>query len=174
MADIKKMQSRKMHPMLLKMELAQRIVKDFHSTEAATAAMEDWSKQFQQGAIPTDIKRVEIPYIKVEDKTNSTIEYRKVNVNPAEVIGIEKYYPIPSIEFVASLPGARIGWVKLDKLLFESGLAGSVSEASRKIREHAVKVESKPIPTQVTSLLVEVPSELTVSLGKRMLKVSIL
>src|SRR5213082_384952 len=49
--DIEKMR-REAHPMQAKKDLARRIVRDFHSTEAAQKAAEDWAKQFQKGESP--------------------------------------------------------------------------------------------------------------------------
>src|SRR5262245_8734240 len=52
LADIEAMKlqvgSGKAHPMEVKKELAERIVKDFHSREAAQRAGEDWARQFQK------------------------------------------------------------------------------------------------------------------------------
>ena len=56
-ADIERMK-REAHPMQAKKDLAARIVKDFHSAEAAAKAEEDWAKQFQKGEVP-DIEEVE-------------------------------------------------------------------------------------------------------------------
>src|SRR5207244_612022 len=63
--DIEKMK-RESHPMESKKDLAQRIVTDFHSAEAATKAAEDWAKQFQKDAVPENVEEVSI---KFEDVT---------------------------------------------------------------------------------------------------------
>src|SRR3989440_8055277 len=52
--DIEKMK-REAHPMQAKKDLAGRIVKDFHSAEAATNAAEDWAKQFQKNEMPETV-----------------------------------------------------------------------------------------------------------------------
>src|SRR5215472_2367526 len=44
------------HPMELKKELARRIVQDFHSAEAARAAEENWSRQFQKDEVPENVE----------------------------------------------------------------------------------------------------------------------
>ncbi|HLJ28283.1 MAG TPA: tyrosine--tRNA ligase [Candidatus Angelobacter sp.] len=44
------------HPMALKKALARRIVQDFHSAEAAQAAEENWSRQFQKDEVPEDVE----------------------------------------------------------------------------------------------------------------------
>jgi len=57
MAEIEKMK-REAHPMQAKKDLARRIVADFHSTDAATKAGEDWGKQFQKREVPEDAEEV--------------------------------------------------------------------------------------------------------------------
>jgi tyrosyl-tRNA synthetase len=56
-AEIEKMR-REEHPMQAKKELAQRIVGDFHSAEAAAKAGEDWARQFQKDEVPEDVEEV--------------------------------------------------------------------------------------------------------------------
>lgn len=56
-ADIEKMK-REAHPMQAKKDLARRIVADFHSSEAAVKAGEDWARQFQKNEVPDDVEEV--------------------------------------------------------------------------------------------------------------------
>src|SRR5216684_5049074 len=63
-AEIEKMK-RESHPMQAKKDLAARIVKDFHSAEAAEKAGADWAKQFQKDEVPDEIDSVEIPRAEV-------------------------------------------------------------------------------------------------------------
>lgn len=49
------------HPMALKKALAGRIVQDFHSTEAAHTAGENWARQFQKDEVPEDLETVTVP-----------------------------------------------------------------------------------------------------------------
>ena len=147
----------KQHPMELKKALARRIVQDFHGEAAAKAADENWAKQFQKRSIPENLSVVPVSYL---------------NVNAAEVTVPELYEPIPDHQ-VLKLPGDRIRWIRLDKLLFEAKLTSSKSEANRKIKEGAVKIGDKAISPKVTSLLVEVPSEIVVALGRRICKIQI-
>ena len=65
MADIGRMK-REAHPMQAKKELAARIVKDFHSAEAATKAAEDWAKQFQKDEVPENVETVRVPIQAIE------------------------------------------------------------------------------------------------------------
>src|SRR2546429_7248127 len=63
-ADIEKMK-RESHPMEAKKQLAQRIVTDFHSADAAAKASGDWTKQFQKAEVPEDVEEVTIEEHKV-------------------------------------------------------------------------------------------------------------
>ncbi len=56
-AEIEKMK-REAHPMQAKKDLAHRIVADFHSTQAAGKAGEDWAKQFQKDQVPDSVEEV--------------------------------------------------------------------------------------------------------------------
>jgi len=145
------------HPMELKKALARRIVQDFHGEPAAKAADENWAKQFQSRSIPENLAVISVSYL---------------NVNAAEVTVPELYEPIPDRE-VLKLAGDRVRWIRLDKLLFEAKLASSKSEAVRKIREGAVRIGEKTISPKVSSLVLEVPNEIVVALGKKICKVQI-
>jgi len=59
MAEIERMK-KDAHPMQAKKDLAARIVKDFHSAEAAAKAAEDWAKQFQKNQAPESVEEVTI------------------------------------------------------------------------------------------------------------------
>src|SRR5579863_7759444 len=56
-AEIEKMKQDS-HPMQAKKDLAQRIVTEFHSTDAAVKAAEDWAKQFQKDQVPEDAAQI--------------------------------------------------------------------------------------------------------------------
>ncbi|HEY1802304.1 MAG TPA: tyrosine--tRNA ligase [Terriglobales bacterium] len=76
-AEIEKMK-RETHPMQAKKDLAQRIVKDFHSADAAAKANEDWAKQFQKNEAPESIEQVEVRLddIKASDPSGEGISVR--------------------------------------------------------------------------------------------------
>ena len=128
---------REAHPMQAKKELARRIVADFHSSEAAAKAGNDWAKQFQKDEVPADIKRTEVQS--------------------------------------DGLKGLRLQdgrWpIRLDKLLARCGLADSVSDASRKIKQKAVSLDG------ITETRLEVPlplpTELVIRVGRRIKQVVI-
>ncbi|MGZ4834671.1 MAG: tyrosine--tRNA ligase [Terriglobales bacterium] len=136
------------HPMQLKKDLARHIVSDFHSDQAAQQAGEDWARQFQRDEVPQDLETVTVPY--------SAVEYR---------IGED-----------ADLAGAEMGrtqfGVKLDRLLVQSGLAPSGADATRKIKEGAVRVADKVV-LQPRMIFVTFPGPLIVRVGKKMRRVVI-
>jgi len=77
MADIERMK-REAHPMQAKKDLAARIVKDFHSVEAASQAAEDWAKQFQKDEVPETVEEVTVSTaaVLVEGSSNGNLSIR--------------------------------------------------------------------------------------------------
>ena len=140
------------HPMNLKKELARRIVADFHSTEAAAKAAEDWAKQYQKNEVPDDVEHVSVRY---DDVAPQGVDLRSITPGLAEVGRSSD--PLP---------------VKLDKLLAHSGLAESVSDGSRKIKQKAVRINGEVITRPL--LEVHLPVELTVRAGRLLRRVLIL
>jgi tyrosyl-tRNA synthetase len=136
------------HPMKLKKDLARKIVSDFHSAQAAQQAEEDWAKQFQRDEVPEDVERVTVPF--------SRIEYELAEDLDAAVgsFGDTQY------------------WIKVDRLLVESGLARSGAEANRKIKEQAVRIADHVVPGPRMPFR-ERPTELLVRVGRRLRRVVI-
>ena len=132
--------SGKAHPMALKKELAQGIVADFHSPEAAAKAAEDWSKQFQKGGVPEDVEEVEVALASISAPSLVSETLR----------------------------------IKLDKLLAQIGLADSVSDAVRKIKQRAVRVngELKTDPTLLWNPK-DLKDPLTVRAGRKIKRVTL-
>ena len=135
MAEIERMQ-RETHPMQAKKDLAARIVKDFHSPDAAAKAADDWAKQFQKNEVPESIEEAAIP-----------------------------------AAAVLAEPGASNGShaLRVDKVLKESGLAASRTEAERKIKEGAVSIDGKAVTGPV--LNVAANARFLVRVGKRVKRV---
>jgi tyrosyl-tRNA synthetase len=138
MPEIEKMK-REVHPMQAKKDLARRIVADFHSPEAAAKAAEDWAKQFQKGEVPDDGEEIEVPL--------AEIVYQ---MEAGTIVG-GKDYPVK---------------IRLNTLLVKSGLAESGSEASRKIKEGAVRVNGV-VAEGMQMLFADLPPKLTIRVGKR-------
>ena len=128
-ADIEKMK-RESHPMQAKKDLAARIVKDFHSAEAATKAGEDWAKQFQKRETPDVIELV-------------TVAMSKVVVG-SDPISAEHAPPdVHVLQQDRRLASALV--IRVDKLLAEAGVAESVSDAGRKLKQKSVEIENEVI-----------------------------
>jgi len=113
------------HPMQAKKDLACGIVADFHSTEAAAKAREDWAKQFQKGGVPDELEEVIVE--------------------------------------------AADGGMRLDKLLARAGLAHSVSDAARKLKQKAVKVNGEPRTDPTTRI--EFAQPVTLQVGRKIKRV---
>jgi tyrosyl-tRNA synthetase len=136
-ADIEKIK-RESHPMQAKKDLARRIVADFHSTEAAGKAGEDWAGQFQKDQVPDLI----------------------------EMIGIR----LGDVGEYSPLPGSSI---KVDKLLFKTGFASSVTEAGSKRKAGSVRFNTEIVKDPVYLGGVP-PLTIDVRLGHRIKRVQIL
>jgi tyrosyl-tRNA synthetase len=124
MAEIERMH-RETHPMQAKKDLAARIVKDFHSPDAAAKAAEDWAKQFQKGGVPDEVEEVVI-----------------------EVSDIS---------------------VRIDKLLARVGLADSVTDAARKLKQGSVKIDGGAISDP--TITVDLSSGVVLQVGRKIKKV---
>lgn len=153
--EIEKMQREsaagRAHPMGLKKELAQRIVADFHSPEAANRAADDWGRQFQKNQAPEEMEEVEV-------------QLGDVTVPDAVSGGADRTLQ----EIDLGLDGAG-AVVKVDKLIKAAGLAASVSEAGRKLKEKAVAIDGEVIQSPAVKVSVKEP--FTLRVGRRIKKV---
>jgi tyrosyl-tRNA synthetase len=145
-AEIETMK-REAHPMQAKKELARRIVGDFHSGEAAAKAGEDWARQFQKDEVPENIE--------------------EVRVIGAEIMANAEGAPG---EGLAEILGSGQFRAKLDRLLVKAGLADSISDAVRKIKQRAVKVNGELQTGPV--IFLEVRSNAIVRVGRKVKSVS--
>jgi tyrosyl-tRNA synthetase len=133
------------HPMTLKKDLARTIVTNFHSAEAATSAAEDWARQFQQDEVPEHVEEVSIPLSEVA----AGPEGRDSMAETLE----------------------HVPRVRLDRLLSRAGLADSVSDAVRKIKQGAVRVDGELKTNPV--ILWKPRKEMTVRVGRKIKKVKL-
>jgi tyrosyl-tRNA synthetase len=146
-SEIEKMK-RETHPMTAKKDLARRIVADFHSNEAATKADEDWAKQFQRDQAPEDAEEVHVGFDQVRWSAEDSQHLRDgVGFSPAE-----------------SSP-AHFG-VRLDRLLVMCGLTESTTDAARKLKQGAVKVNDS-LEHNPRIILPGLPTRLTLRVGRR-------
>jgi tyrosyl-tRNA synthetase len=149
------------HPMALKKELARTIVADFHSAEAGTKAGEDWAKQFQKDEVPEDVEEVAVPLeAVVGGGTKNEIQ---------DLIDHPGYLPIPNRDAIIHAPAVKL--IRGDKLLAKAGLAESVSDGARKIKQGAVQIDG-----HVSGLHLAVPlpaPKMTIRVGRKIKKVQI-
>jgi tyrosyl-tRNA synthetase len=141
--------SGKSHPMALKKELARGIVADFHSSEAAAKAEEDWAKQFQKRETPDDLEELQV---KFEDVT--TVPMSEISWSTAG----ELERPIASNK----LPPA----IRLDRLLVICELAESNSDAARKLKQGAVRI-GNDVAKEPRIAVDGLPMRLALRVGKR-------
>jgi tyrosyl-tRNA synthetase len=154
------------HPMQLKKALARRIVQDFHGEQAAAAADENWARQFQKDEVPEDITSTVIQFVQVsfqniyvssKDDSDLGQKYADIDVRENwEKFDRTKYFP---------------ALLRLDKLVQQSGLAASSSEAARKRSERAVRVNGEVVTTPQIAKFV--PGELLIKVGKQIRKAAI-
>jgi tyrosyl-tRNA synthetase len=157
--------SGKQHPMQIKKALARRIVQDFHGEQAAVAADENWAKQFQKDENPEDLEKVSI-----------SLQVIVGAGSKEEIEDLEKQKNIPCFPDRSSVmnppPGKQQKIVRLDKMLLHAGLAESTSDANRKLKQNAVKIDSKPFT--VPNLMLLVPADSFVArVGSRLKRVQL-
>ncbi len=145
MGEIETMK-RETHPMQAKKELARRIVADFHSVDAAAKAGEDWAKQFQKDEVPEQVEEVQVKASDVLARPDGAPKDR-----------------------IAELQESGQFRIKLDRLLLAAGLAESVSDAARKIKQKAVKVNGELKMEPV--IFLETSKGVTVRVGRRIKKI---
>ena len=126
-----------LHPMQAKRDLARVITAGFHTPEVAAHAEENWSRQFQQGGVSDDIE--------------------EIGIAQATLAGPEAHNTQDGV------PGFT---VRVPALLVHCGLASSNAEATRKLREGAVKIDGAVYKDLILTLP-GMPATLTLRLGKR-------
>ncbi len=146
-ADIEKMK-RGSHPMQAKKELAQRIVADFHSPEAADKAAEDWTKQFQKHEAPADVDEIRV---------------RIADLGPMSLEG----GVFQRITWAASDSNGFV--VKTEKLIRQAGLVASATEAARKIKEKAVSINGEVVQGVAIGISPDIP--ITVRVGRKIKRI---
>ncbi len=135
------------HPMKVKKDLAKRIVADFHSPQAAEQAAENWSKQFQKDEAPPDVPQASIPLERVHLSKSDESEN----------------------EGASSPDGASLHKIRVDRLIAEAGLADSITDANRKIKQNAVHIDGARI-TQ-TAITIDISAEHLLKVGRNWRKI---
>jgi tyrosyl-tRNA synthetase len=158
--------SGKQHPMQLKKALARRIVQDFHGEQAAAAADANWAKQFQQNEVPENLSSTVIQFVQ--------ISFQNIYVSSKDDLDLgKKYADIDVRENWDKLDRSKYfpALLRLDKLVQQSGLAASSSDAARKRNERAVRVNGEVVTTPQIAKFV--PGELLIKVGKQIRKAAI-
>jgi tyrosyl-tRNA synthetase len=137
--------SGKQHPMELKKALARRIVQDFHGKAAAKAADENWATQFQKDEVPENVETQEMQ--------------------------LERYLMSPA--WVLSDLQRDGTVVRLNKIVADSGLADSTSDAARKIKQNGVRVDGKVLSESNARLdaSIFINNEFTLQVGRKMKRI---
>jgi tyrosyl-tRNA synthetase len=154
-SEIEKMK-RESHPMQAKKDLAARIVKDFHSVEAAVKASGDWAKQFQKDEVPDAVALAQV----------SVSSVRIADVLPE---GFERG-PAQNINYDTADPDTKLV-LRADKLIKEAGLAASTTDAGRKIKEKAVEINGQLL--QGLAIVVSANKQLEIRVGRNMKRVEL-
>jgi tyrosyl-tRNA synthetase len=135
------------HPMDLKKALARGIVTDFHSSAEAAQAEQDWVTQHQKGQTPDHLETTRLLVSELLDPKALPVRDAKENPGPQ---------PLP---------------VLVDKLVSRAGLAASRTEAARKLKEGAVRINGTVVSAPVHELQPDTPFVLQV--GRKMKRVTI-
>jgi len=144
------------HPMTLKKELARTIAADFHSADAATQAADDWAKQFQKDEVPSAAESVSVEIERIQLKTTRDLSDES------------SYFPLHKLQS-STCAADELRLVGLDRLLAESGLSSSRTEAGRRVKERAVYIGGQLVDRVV--ILVCPKEPLIVRVGKKIKQV---
>jgi tyrosyl-tRNA synthetase len=150
-ADIEKMK-RETHPMQAKKDLARRIVADFHSGDAAARAGDDWARQFQKDEVPEEIESIDVRLADVQ---------------------VDSQGKQPNLIIGRGVSPAGRSIIRLDKLIRQTGLAGSNSEAGKLLKSGAVAIEAEVIGEDTFVADVLLYHHFFLRVGRRMKRVRV-
>jgi tyrosyl-tRNA synthetase len=131
-------------------------VKDFHGDQAAQQAAESWARQFQKDEVPDDIKVVKIAGSDVYAKDG-------------EVVPNPPYYPLYEPDEIAT--SSWIPLFRLDKIITSASLSSSNSEAVRKLKERAVRIDGNVVGVNLIATFP--PRHFTLSVGRKLTKIEL-
>jgi len=147
MDEIARMKTQE-HPMETKKALARRIIQDFHGSPAAQQADENWAKQFQKDEVPENVEEAQV---RINDFLASDDAMNRGDL------------------LVHGIP------IRLNKIVAAVGLADSTSDALRKIKQNAVKingiVRAEPVILLEASIFQN--KSFVLQVGRRIKRVSI-
>ncbi len=142
----KEVSSSKMHPMDIKMRLAQEVISGFHGVDAALKASENFQRVFRDRQAPEEMKEIVLKRlamgISVRSKSESTFSSHMAT-------------------------GLSSGSEKWSKLLAYLGEAGSTSEAERVIKQGGFEVDGLLVKDPACKLDLNQPRSYEVRVGKK-------
>ncbi|MGQ9572871.1 MAG: tyrosine--tRNA ligase [Dehalococcoidia bacterium] len=142
------LRTRAVNPMELKMRLAREIVTQFHSGEAAQAAEEEFTRVFRKREVPEEV---------LEFRMSVSRDFM-----PSPVVS-------PSWRQIGQPPSQKILYYlnSIPHILHASGLATSISEGTRLIKQGAVERGEAGRFERVTEQFAPVYDGMIIRVGKR-------
>ena len=138
--------SGKLHPMDAKMKLAEEIVSTFHGAEAGRKAAENFQRVFRDRQAPAEMKVIRLKpmdsFIAVERPVGRSVER----------------------ETIKGLSSVSEKW---SRILQSLGLASSVGEAERLIKQGGFEIDDQPIKDPTAKLNLTSPGSYKVRVGKK-------
>jgi tyrosyl-tRNA synthetase len=117
----------KLHPMEAKKRLARTITASFHGDAAAATAGENWARMFQQKEFSDNVEEVRLRLADYVPAGQFEMAEMHEELRPTDFSG----------------PGGAFTLLKVAKLLTDCGLVVSISEAQRKLKVGAVRIDGE-------------------------------
>jgi tyrosyl-tRNA synthetase len=140
----------KLHPMDLKMRLAQEVISDFHNAEAARQAAENFQRVFRDRQAPESMKEIKIAIQRAYDGTYLAYEIKDTG---GKIIG--------------SFPSPLLGKEKWVKVLVALKEIESASEGERLLKGGGFEVNNGVVKDPSTRLDLTRHHEYVVRVGKK-------
>ncbi|HVS88520.1 MAG TPA: tyrosine--tRNA ligase [Candidatus Acidoferrum sp.] len=144
----KEVSSGKMHPMDVKMRLAQEVIAGFHGGEAAAKAGEEFQRVFRDRQAPEEVK-----------------EFKLLRVSPSEFHIYETEGSIATTTAHREVSAVELS--KWAKILVALGQVSSASEAERIIKQGGFEVDGMTVKDPSARMDLNLPCAYTVRVGKK-------
>jgi tyrosyl-tRNA synthetase len=142
----KEVSSGRMHPMDVKMRLAEEVITGFHGDEAAKNASENFQRVFRDRQAPSEMTERRLKRV-----PGGLMTQRRSSANVVESIVI----PLST------------GLVKWSKLLADLSEIGSASEAERVIKQNGFEIDGRGISDPTSKVNVDRPASYEIRIGKK-------
>lgn len=134
------------HPMDVKMRLAQEVIAGFHGTDAASKAAENFQRVFRDRQAPADIKELRL---------------RRV---PGGLLYAAQESPNVTEQLTINLPSNLEKW---SKLLASLGIVASASEAERIIKQKGFEINGSVVQDPTVKIDVDLVASYDIRVGKK-------